>query len=57
MLQISPIPEFSFDKLDFLYTPTYSKPDSNVFYTVRYGNEVTALRLAIVNTVKPCCPQ
>jgi len=47
-LQICPIPVFSFDKLDFLFMPTYSKPGSNVFYTVRHGNEITALRLAIV---------
>ena len=44
-----PISSF-FDKLDFLYMPTYSRPGSNMFYTVWYGNEITALRLAIVNS-------
>ena len=52
LLQISPIPAFSFDKLNFLYMATYSRPGSNAFYTVRYGNEITALRLAIVNSDK-----
>ena len=52
LLQISPIPAFSFDKLDFLYIATYSRPGSNVFRTVRYGSEITALRIAIVNSVK-----
>jgi hypothetical protein len=37
--------------------PTYSKPDSNVFYNVRYGNEITTLRLALVNYVKLCGPR
>ena len=37
--------------------PTYSRPGSNVFYTVWYGNEITALRLAIVNSVKHCGPR
>ena len=37
--------------------PTYSRPGSNVFYTVRFGNEITALRIAIVNSVKPCGPR
>ena len=54
LLKISHISAFSFDKLDFLYMPTYSRPGSNVFYALRYGNEITALRLAIVNSVKPC---
>ena len=40
LLQISPIPAFSFDKLDFLYMSTYSRPGSNVFYTARCGNEI-----------------
>jgi hypothetical protein len=31
LLQISPIPAFSFDKLDFLFMPTYTRPCSNVF--------------------------
>jgi len=56
LLQISHIPAFSFEKLDFLFTPTYSRPGSNVFYNVRYGNEITALRLAIVISVKLCGP-
>ena len=54
LLQISSTPAFSFDKLDFLYMPTYSRQGSNVFYTVRFGNEITALLIAIVNSVKPC---
>ena len=54
LLQMSPIPAFPYDKLDFLYMPTYSRPGSNVFYTVCFGNEITALRLAILNSVKPC---
>ena len=57
LLQISTIRAFSFDKLDSLFLPTHSRPGSNVFYTVGYGNEITALRLAIVNSVKPCCPR
>ena len=36
---------------------TYSRPGSNVFYTVRFGNEITVLRIAIVNSVKPFCPR
>ena len=28
-----------------------------MFYTVWLGNEITALRLAIVNSVKPCGPR
>ena len=31
---------------------TYSRPDSKAYDTVRYGNEITALRLAIENFVK-----
>jgi len=54
LLQISTITVFSFDNLDFLYMPTYSRPVSNVVYTVLYSNEITALRLVIVNSVKPC---
>jgi len=57
LLQICPIPALSFDKLELLFMPTYSKPGSNVFYTVRYGNEITAIRLAIVNSVKPYGPR
>ena len=37
--------------------PTYSRPGSNVFYTVRLGNEIAALRIAIVNSSKPCGPR
>jgi len=33
----------AFDQLDDLYMPTYSRPGSNVFYTVLYGNEITTL--------------
>ena len=36
---------------------TYSRPGSNVFYTVRYCNEITALRLSIVNSGKTCGPR
>ena len=54
---ISTTPAFSFDKLDFLYMANYSRPGSIVFYTVRFGNEITALRIAIVNSVKPCGPR
>ena len=57
LLQISSTPSFSFDKLDFLYIPTYFRPGSNVFYTVRFCNEITALRIAIVNSSKPCGPR
>jgi len=57
LLKLSPTPAFSFDKLIFLYLPTYTRPGSNVFYTVWFGNEITALRLAIVNSVKPCGPR
>ena len=32
--------------------PTYSRPGSNGFYTVRFGNEITAVRIAIVNYSK-----
>jgi len=32
-----------FDQLNILYTSNYSRPDSNVFYTVLYGNEITTL--------------
>ena len=53
LLLISPIPAFSFDKLDFLFMATYSRPGSVVFYIVRYGNKITALRLAVVKSVKP----
>jgi len=31
LLHICPVPAFSYDKLDFLFMPTYSKPGSNVF--------------------------
>ena len=37
--------------------PASSRPGSNVFYTVRFGNEISALRIAIVNSVKPCGPR
>ena len=57
LFQISTTPAFSFDELDFLYMATYSGPGSNVFYTVRFGNEITALRIAIVNSVKPFGPR
>ena len=57
LLQISPIRAFSFDKLDFVYMSTYSRPGSSVFYAVRYVNEITALRLAIVKSVKLCGPR
>jgi hypothetical protein len=50
-------PAFTFHKLDFLFMPTYSEPDSNVFFFFFYGNGTTALRLAIVNSVKPCDPR
>ena len=40
LLQISSTPAFSFDKLDFLYMPTYSRHGINAFYTVRFGNEL-----------------
>ena len=36
---------------------TYSRPGRNVFYTVWFGNEITALRIAIVSSVKPCGPR
>ena len=28
-----------------------------MFYSVWYGNEITAVRIAIVNSVKPCGPR
>ena len=37
--------------------PKYSRPGSNVFYTVRFCNENTALRTAIVNSSKPYGPR
>jgi len=36
-----------------LYIPTYSR----LFYNVWFANEITSLRLAIVNSVKPCGPR
>jgi hypothetical protein len=57
LLQISSTPAFSVDTLDFVYMPTHSRPGINVFYTVWFRNEITALRIAIVNSVKPCGPR
>ena len=36
--------------------PSYYRPGSNVFYTVKFGNEITAFRMAIVNSSKQCGP-
>ena len=33
----------AFDQLDDLHVLTYSRPGSSVFYTMRYGKEITTL--------------
>jgi hypothetical protein len=57
LLQIQPTPVFSLDNLDFWFMPSYSRPGDNVFYTVRCGIGVVALRTACVNSLQPCGPR
>jgi hypothetical protein len=55
LLQIQPTSVFSLENLDFWFMPSYSRPGDNVFYTVRCGVEVVALRIACINSLQPCC--
>ena len=52
LLQNSSTPAFSFDKLDFLYMPTYSRPAVMCFILSGLVKKITSLRRAIVNYVK-----
>ena len=39
-------------KFRFLCIPKYCTPDDNIYYTIRYGAETTAIRIDRVNSVK-----
>jgi hypothetical protein len=53
LLQIQPTTVFFLDNLEFWFM-AYSRTGDNVFYTGRCGVEVVALRIAYVNSLRPC---
>jgi hypothetical protein len=57
LLQIQPTSVFTLDNFDFWFMPSYSRPGDNVFYTVRYGVELVAFRIACINSLQPYGPR